>query len=130
MSFDIRLDLHGVANILNPTLILNDKKICIISFVGKNSLTRELAKKEIRERIDSGQIELGILNFIRSNKKQHSVGTKAFINKHIKYENEGIFIDDSIDHITATNNLNIELIKSIHFIENDPTKLTNIISKL
>lgn len=130
MSFDIRLDLHGVASILEPTLILSDKKICVISFVGKNSLTRELAKKEIKERIDSGQIELGILNFIRSIKKQHSVGTKAFINKYIKYENEAIFIDDSIDHIQATNNLNIKSIKSIHFIENDPNVLRNIISKL
>jgi hypothetical protein len=112
---DIRLDLHGVLDILPTNVPLvknrNDHKIACISFVGPN--TRQKAAQEIRERIATGQIDVGVLVFNRGKGKEKCTyteeGSKAWVNCHIPCppsHTSCIFIDDSTDHLRSTKHLN------------------------
>lgn len=104
---DIRLDLHGVLDILHPTHNLLAKrweyKIACISFVG--NATRDLARKDIQARIQTGQIDYGVLVFCRGRKDRHQFvaeGSKAWVNRHIPHSGKCLFIDDSMDHLRST----------------------------
>ena len=123
---NIRMDLHGVLDILpnNIDLVKDRKKntIACISFVGET--TRDAAAKDIHERILTGQIDFGVLVFVRGKGKERFTftdeGSKAWVNKHIPCESQGwqssqtlqncksgpcIFIDDSTDHLRSTKHL-------------------------
>lgn len=115
---DIRLDFHGVLDTLPVTPLPIDKKvpICCICFVGRQSQTRIDARGQILERIESGQIEFGILVFKRGTIK---VGTKAWVNFHLLHKGERIFIDDSEDNILTTREI-CPSIQCIHHISEKP----------
>ena len=112
----IRLDLHGVLDILPKEMPLcknrTNHTIVCISYVGEN--TQECAKKEIQARIESGQIDFGILVFQRGYGKEKNtfidVGSKAWVNKQLACSDRCIFIDDSTDHLRST----------MHLMKEDP----------
>jgi hypothetical protein len=127
LSASIRLDLHGVLNCIEPEqpLTTHDKEICVISFVGVNSDTRALARKEIQQRIETGQVKFGLLVFNRGSQKKQDrnsyfkPGSKAWANSLIKLPGDliGRFIDDSEDHILSVKALCPHL-DCIHFTLN------------
>jgi len=112
-SVDIRLDLHGVCDTLDSTTLINttDKmcNICIISYVGKYTHIRNVAKLDIIDRVTSGQVSFGILVFSRGKihgktdfvdaDTHHVPGSKAWVNKHLGMnKGQALFVDDSLDH--------------------------------
>lgn len=114
----LRLDFHGVADLLPADLQLPTKSACIISYVGTKSPYRPEVIEEIHKRMASGQINFGVLVFVRGSKKNRNCftnpGSKAWINSllQVKEGVRGIFIDDMEDHILSTQILchNIESI--------------------
>jgi hypothetical protein len=83
-------------------------KIGAISYVGRTSKTRKIARDDIMDRIDIGQIDYGILVFKRGRKDSKNIfieaGSKAWVNRYL-YHDPGIltlFIDDGEDHIEST----------------------------
>lgn len=96
---DIRLDYHGVADLL-PTDHDLPPRTCIISFVGRQSQTRIDTRGALQERVSSGQIAFGLLVFKRGTTRP---GTKAWANRLIQQQRSvALFVDDSEDHITTT----------------------------
>jgi hypothetical protein len=123
---NIRLDYHGVIDLteVNDPLIPKDKRdkyqICAISFTGTQSEQRMKTREDIMKRIESGQINFGIINFVRCyDKKQCSTfkepGSKAWVNSLIRTGSGAIFIDDSNDHYQSVQSLNIKNLKAILF---------------
>lgn len=111
----IRLDLHGVADLLDMNQKVPDS-ICFISFVGKYSDIRFGARKEIKERLANGQGSFGILVFRRGGNAMTEPGSKAWVNAHIPLDTplrlDGksygcIFIDDGEDHYKSVRSLRI-----------------------
>ena len=106
-------------------------KICIISFVGKYSETRIEALEDIKNRIETGQVDFGVLVFKRgkggtdNSNTFHEAGSKAWVNSLLKINNKAIFIDDSEDHVLSVRSANIENLKVIH-IDNSNIKKFNI----
>jgi hypothetical protein len=114
LRIDIRLDLHNVLDIIDDETKLLGKedrklyKIGAISYVGRTSKTRKIARDDIMDRIDIGQIDYGILVFKRGRKDSKNTfteaGSKAWVNRYL-YHDPGIltlFIDDAEDHIEST----------------------------
>ena len=114
LRIDIRLDLHDVLDIMDDeTKLLSNEdrklyKIGALSYVGRNSKTRNIARNDIMDRIDIGQIDYGILVFKRGRKDSQNTfteaGSKAWVNRYL-YHDPGIltiFIDDGEDHIEST----------------------------
>lgn len=123
---NIRLDYHGVADLtdINENLVsVNDRdkySICVISYLGTHSEKRLTTRENIIKRIESGQINFGIINFVRCDENKlcntfHEPGSKAWINSLIKTGNNAIFIDDSIDHFQSVRTMNITNLTSIFF---------------
>lgn len=102
------LDLHGVVDTVDPTIRLSDWPICVISFVGRSSRTREVAHDDIAQRINSGQIHCGCLVFQRPKysgveiPEERLIGSKAWIiNEYcsvIPFD-QCVFVDDGEDHV-------------------------------
>ena len=138
-SSDIRLDLHGVTDITKPDteLIQKDKRkshtISIISYVGKTSETRMLARQEVKNRIKTGQIDFGVLIFKRCKRDQsgkntyHECGSKAWVNNFIQTQTKAIFIDDSEDHVNSVKSMNIDNLNSILFTGKTESELLKLI---
>jgi hypothetical protein len=126
----IRLDLHGVLDILPKDVQLAENriynKIVCISFVGPN--TRNDAIKDIKERILYKQIDYGVLVFNRGRGKEKFTyveeGSKAWVNKFIPFNGNCIFIDDSTDHLRSTQYL-LPDISCVLFNTGIPNHLTN-----
>jgi hypothetical protein len=122
---DIRLDLHGVLDLTEYTDVLVEKNIsvCGISYVGNMTATRIQARVEFQSRIKSGQVQFGLLVFRRGRRKGtseernsfHDPGSKAWANTHIKLRNNGMFVDDSTDHVESVKSKKIPGMKSVHF---------------
>ena len=140
-SFDthFRLDYHGVVDITEPTdkLIPDEDRdkytICVISFMGTHSEQRLKTRASITQRMQLGQINFGIINFVRCKDKKlidsfHDPGSKAWINQALKIDNKAVFIDDSNDHIRSTNTLNIENLDTILF-QGDKSELLELLKK-
>jgi hypothetical protein len=137
---NIRLDLHGVLDIIPDNKVIKKNAtdiICVISFVGRKGGRRDMARREIKERIAKKQIDYGVLIFNRGSGDKIDTftdpGSKAWVNKHILCAEKCIFIDDSIDHIKSTISLiGKKLVKSIHIESTDPNiiigKIHEIIS--
>jgi hypothetical protein len=121
LSADIRLDYHGVISELRITEKLPaGVDICILSFVGRQSQTRVDTRAAIKEWIASGQIKFGALVFKRGTTRP---GTKAWFNKLLRLSQRtvGLFVDDSLDHITTTQELCDPWLRVCHL--EDPTQL-------
>ena len=139
INANIRLDYHGVLDIILPDIpIINENRefneICVISFVGKFSKTREDVRKDIMLRITNNQIDQGILVFNKGKGKGKNVfidvGGKAWVNKNLSTHKKGLFLDDSNEHIRSTKSLvSDEIIHSELFNSNDHEKLINKINK-
>jgi hypothetical protein len=150
LRMDIRLDLHGVLDLIDiDKSLINIKKyreeyiIGAISYVGRMSNTRNKAREEIKDRINSGQIDYGILIFKRGkrkkNKKNYFIkpGSKAWVNKNLLYFSNisTIYIDDGYDHIESTkfllsSNDKYKLIKLFLFKNKNYKDLLKIINDL
>lgn len=110
LTCNIRLDFHNILDLLDSEYNFKvDKTICCISFVGKFSKIREFARKDIKTRIESKQINFGLLIFARGHGKNRNnftvPGSKAWANKLIQYNPRAIFIDDAKDHVQSTRSL-------------------------
>ena len=135
---NIRLDLHGVTDLLNfdeqliPDDLRETNKITIISYVGKYSDNRLGARKEVKERIKTGQIDFGVLVFRRGRRRDpsrnmfHESGSKAWANQFINTNGPAVFIDDGEDHYESVKSMNIDNLKCILFIERDGPKLMKL----
>lgn len=137
LSASLRLDLHGVLDCIehNKTLQTTSKHtICVISFVGVNSETRRLARKEIQTRIQTGQISFGILVFNRGSEKKSDrntyskPGSKAWVNSllQLPIDIPGIFIDDSEDHVLSVKHA-CPQINCVQFTMNDRIALLELL---
>ena len=105
----IRLDLHGVLDTIDHTIIFDQpQSICCISFVGSTTKTRISAREDIMRRLGH-QVSYGVLVFSRGGNMYHKVGGKAWLNKLIPLPTgkKAIFIDDSEDHYESTKSLRI-----------------------
>lgn len=141
LTADIRLDLHGVTDIIDPKRkllsddIRKEHTICVISYVGKYSDTRLLARNTIKERIKTGQVDFGILVFKRGKRKSksrfryHKPGSKAWVNNLIKSSKPILFVDDSSDHVESVRSMKIENMTAVLFKEEDPDKLVDLLRK-
>lgn len=131
----VRLDLHGVVDILDVDTPLPES-CCIVSFVGKFSKTRSYAREEIVNRINSGQIDFGILVFKRGKGRNRNffneVGSKAWVNKCLprKRNVKNIFIDDSYDHYISVKKNRIRWLYSYHFKGKTSDELLEMIEKI
>jgi len=133
----IRLDYHGVADLTSHTdkfTHSNHYQICVISYMGTHSENRIKTRLELIKRIEYGQINFGIINFVRCEDKKasnifHEPGSKAWINSLIKTEDKAIFIDDSVDHYNSVNSLNIKNLQSLLF-KGTKDDLFKIINKI
>jgi len=116
--YNIRLDLHGVVDTFNVNDVIVDSKICVISFVGKLTKTRIMARKDIEKRIETGQVHIGFLIFKRGKKEHadyfHEVGSKTWLNSILPRSFDAnsnpkpiIFVDDSHDHYNSVKNKQI-----------------------
>ena len=131
LDANIRLDLHGVLDIIPEDKKIKKHehdKICVISFVGRNSTTRTDAREEIKRRIKNNQIDFGLLVFDRGSGSKRDIfskaGGKAWANKHIKCTEKCVFIDDSSDHVNSTVSLlGDSPVKSVHFESEDPKEI-------
>ena len=121
---NIRMDLHGVLDILpkDVALVKNREvnRIVCISFVGKN--TRDEAAKDIQDRIQTGQIDYGVLVFKRGKGKDRFTYTEEGSN------GPAIFIDDSTDHLRSTKHLRPDMTCTL-FNTGIPTQLLNILKE-
>jgi hypothetical protein len=132
LSADIRLDLHGVLDILPVDLPLDPSSVCCISFVGPKAY--EAAKQDIQARIGSGQIRFGVLVFKRGVGKDRftftEAGSKAWVNKQIPWSRRCLFVDDSTDHLRSTAFLmGSEGVACRLFNTGIPRQLLDIVSK-
>lgn len=102
------LDLHGVVDTVDTAVRLSDWLICVISFVGRSSRTREVARDDIAMRIASGQITCGCLVFERPKYTGSQIPTERLIGSKAWIINEyhsavpfgrGVFVDDGEDHV-------------------------------
>ena len=120
LSVAIRLDFHGVADLLPGDLHVSHQPACIISYVGSKSPYRQEVKEEIEKRMASGQIKFGVMVFVRGSGKTRNCftnpGSKAWVNSllQIPQDVKGIFIDDMEDHILSTQLL-CPYIQSVQF---------------
>ncbi len=126
---DIVLDLHGVLDTVDQDKVLShNNSIVCCSFVGKHSKNRKSARKEISERILSGQIMWGILVFQRKRNRKnvfqkcYKDGSKAWFCKLVKAK---YFLDDSIDHVESVETIENSVTKAYHVKDN----LMEILSK-
>jgi len=106
------LDLHNVLDLLDHKHKIkrseNNKIICC-SYVGKYSKMRTFARSEVISRINSKQIDWGVLVFKRgrdSNNENpnnyHKSGSKAWFCNLVKAD---YFFDDSNDHINSVKSM-------------------------
>ena len=124
------LDFHGVADLYNgnekiPTLLPK----CIISYIGGKPETIKNTIDEIKPRVLSNEIIMGIIVYNKDNNP--TCGTKGWIIKTIKAINNNMtihFIDDSMKNINCVNNVSD---KDIHtyFIDKFINKQNNMIPK-
>ncbi len=123
LSASLRLDFHGVADLLPANLQLPTSSVCIISYVGSKSPYRQEVKEEIEKRMASGQIQFGVIVFVRGSGKKRNCftnpGSKAWVNSLLQIPEsvKGVFIDDAEDHILSTQLL-CPHINSIQFTGN------------
>ena len=104
---DLRIDFHGVLDLVDEDIILNTKKdIAVITFVCYNTINYHNTKKSLINRIYNNQIKIGILTFIKGYNTCKNTFTdiysKAWINKIIPSISIPIFIDDTKEHIKST----------------------------
>lgn len=124
-SIDVRLDLHNVLDKteFNDSLVQKGITVCGISYVGNLTMTRIQARNEMRDRIESGQIAFGLLVFRRGARKGtpeernnfHEPGSKAWANSYIPLDSNGLFVDDSIDHVESVKSKKIDNLDTNHF---------------
>ena len=123
-----RLDYHGVVDLLDNTMELQNKDdICVISFLGRKSMTRINTRQDIITRIQNNQINFGILVFKRGDDKFQKNGSKAWINKILDYNDSMIFIDDSSDHCKSVESLGLKNMIVINFDKRNKYELLNIL---
>lgn len=109
MPATLRLDLHNTLDTLDPDVnVFADS--CCISYVGRLTETRLMARADIQDRIKSGQIKYGALVFKRGNAKAEDggckftePGSKAWFNTVVPVDGDlkPLFIDDSEDHVKS-----------------------------
>lgn len=135
LTYNIRLDYHGVVDLFDVNEKISQNKICVVSFVGKHSKIRLFAQNDIKSRIASGQVDIGILIFKRGfkgSKKYHcftDIGSKAWVNKFIKIEKgkNAIFVDDSYDHVASVGSIKLLNFTSYHLIERQKNSVTDLL---
>lgn len=132
----LRLDLEGVCSLLDHQVkIVEDLKetpVCIISYVGRGTDTRLGAREDVIKRVQSGQVSFGLLLFERGREqdpnherfadKFHLPGSKAWANRFIGILGssqglglvQGLFVDDSLDHIRSVESLEDQIIICKH----------------
>lgn len=104
------LDLHNVADLFVPNTKFFDCDTCVLSFVGRAGKTRDTARDEIINRINTGQIKFGMLVFnrpkpaevVKSTNIEDFIGTKAWVINKMKENisnSNFYFVDDSSDHV-------------------------------
>ena len=135
LKISVRLDLHGVLDLLTLNDDVGDSSM-VLSYVGKLTRTRTNAKVEILNRIKAKQVKFGVLVFKRGKKgtgkeyKFIAPGSKAWVNKLIKFESKSLFIDDSLDHFKSVKSLNLNGLEAIHLKHgSDPKDLLKILEK-
>jgi hypothetical protein len=140
LDADIRLDLHGVLDILSDTepLLSKDRskyKICVLSFVGATGAKRTEAKEDIKKRIVNKQVEFGVLVFRRGRGRDKftfvEAGSKAWTNNAIGCNrlDTCLFIDDSTDHLRSTKHLCEDKIETQLFNTGKPEQLKALLAK-
>ena len=92
--------------------------ICVISYVGRNSNMRIPLREDIMRRIETGQVDFGIIVFKRCLEpilcdKYYDTGSKAWINSLLGTLGNAIFIDDAEDHYNSVKSMNIPNVKAI-----------------
>lgn len=127
-KMDVIYDLHNVLDTISPTeKLCNDFTLpsCVVSYVGKATSTRLSAREEIMNRIQSGQVEFGVLVFKRSYRGSRITtepGTKAWFISQLDTFERCIFLDDSKDHIDSVNSLRIPKLKTIYLTDHNKLK--------
>ena len=115
LQSSVVLDLHGVLDTVNSDTILpiNKSRSCC-SYVGRNSAIRKEAALVIKERIDNGQIDFGVLVFKRHEEIRNDIGTKTWYCLLVGAE---LFCDDSFDHVNYVKSYGI---KTLHITKQQP----------
>ncbi len=118
----MRLDLHGVLDTVTATTVLPTQfSYCVISFVGKKGPTRSIARNQIQERIQCGQILFGVLVFAKAYKAKEkraffAPGGKAWVLQHLPSSvNCPYFVDDTLEHLQSAQALLTPFISCFHF---------------
>jgi len=133
---ELRLDYHNVIHLIDHKTVIfpeeNEFNICVISYVRKFSKFRQNNRKDIKRRIESGQIDFGILVFRRDYNKNsnftfHVPGSKAWTNKLLQNNGNIVFIDDGLDHIESVKSLNINNLSTVLFWSRDGSTLLHLL---
>ena len=134
-NISIRLDLHGVADLTSSDTKLGDhKNIAIVSFVGHLTNIRIKGREELIERVLKGQINFGVLVFLRGKDRDgnannfQKLGSKAWFNKHLSFDNKALFVDDSTDHCESVKSLGMDELEVNHF-KGTSQELVNLITE-
>lgn len=140
LDADIRLDFHGVLDILGDTeaLLPSDRskyKICVISFVGALGDKRIEVREDLKKRLANKQIDFGVLVFRRGRgRDKHTyveAGSKAWTNNAIGCNrlDTCLFVDDSTDHLRSTKYLCGDKIETQLFNSGKPAELKALLAK-
>jgi hypothetical protein len=112
------LDLHNVTDLYPIDTMISQLPICVLSYVGRKSNTRNIARDEIKTRITFNICMMGILIFERPPlhnirkcngpiiMRNDVIGSKAWIInfwRQVTGKTKILFIDDGSDHIELVN---------------------------
>jgi hypothetical protein len=131
---DLRLDLHGVLDLLPSDMPISGEGAICISYVGsiESPIYSEVIQ-DIQQRCKTAQISYGVLVFCRGrgSARHHFVaeGSKAWVNHWIPRGKHCVFIDDSMDHLRSTSVLSPD-ITCIQFNLDSPIRLLELIARL
>lgn len=132
----IRIDLHNVLDLIDDhtkNIVSDSSKMVGCSYVGTTTKTRLDAHNEFKKRILSGQLGWGVLVFKRGKhgnpnaNSYHEIGSKAWFNRILPFEDNAIFLDDSDDHVKSVHSLGIDKLKS--YLVKDLDDLMNVLSE-
>jgi len=121
----LRLDYHGVLDTVSPeTCLVSGASICALSYVGERSLMRSVVRRDLMTRIQSGQIDIGILVFRRGfgvERNRFSVaGSKAWVNAWLGvWSGVPVFLDDSMDHVRSVRWLMGDSVVAMRYLKRD-----------
>lgn len=130
----VRIDLHNVLDLIDDhtkKIVSDSSKMAGCSYVGTTTRTRADAHDDFKRRILSGQLGWGVLVFKRGKHGKpdaHSfqeVGSKAWFNRNVQFDERAIFLDDSDDHVDSVESLGIKGLRT-HLVK-DLKDLMNVL---